>query len=632
MGNKFTFRQRLRYHFDNIMAKGAPAMIALLAAFSFIVILLGAVVLIAFGIGPGDGSALGFFENLWGSFMHAIDPGTVAGDEGWYYRIINLVITLGGIFILSILIGVLSAGIESKLDDLRKGRSLVIKSGHTVILGWSPQVETIISELAIANENQRRPAIVILADEDKVEMEDYIRESVDDTKNTRVICRSGCPYDVKDLAITNLDEARSIIILSSNTENSDFQVIKTVLAITNNPKRKEGEYHITAEIRNRKNSRVAQIVAKDELEIIFPDDISSRIMVQTCLQSGLSSVYTDLMQFDGDEIYFYHEPKLTGKTYRETLTMYETSTLIGIHTAEGQVLINPPMNHQIGGKDEIIAISEDDDTVILASEPKPKTDESLFSSMPEKEPGQEPTLILGWNQKGPLFLKELDNYVGRDSKVHVVARFGDIAERVGHIAESTEKIVVSSQTADIADRETLENLKPEDYKHIILLSNDELSVQDSDARTLISLLHLRDIADDKGLNFNIVSEMLDVRNKELASVTKTDDFIVSNQLISLLMTMVSENKDLMAVFTDILDADGSEIYLKPVEMYVKAGVEVDFYTVVEAAARLNHTAIGYRILADAKEPAHNFGIRLNPHKPEKRTFAPGDRIIVFAED
>ena len=38
-----------------------------------------------------------------------------------------LVVTLGGIFVVSALIGVLSAGVDSKLDELRKGRSRVLE-------------------------------------------------------------------------------------------------------------------------------------------------------------------------------------------------------------------------------------------------------------------------------------------------------------------------------------------------------------------------------------------------------------------------------------------------------------------------------------------------------------------------
>ena len=87
--------------------------------------------------------------------MRTIDTGTVAGDTGWSFRLVGFAITLGGIFIVSALIGVLASGLEGRLNDLRRGRSQVVETGHTVILGWSPQVFTIVSELAFANRQRR---------------------------------------------------------------------------------------------------------------------------------------------------------------------------------------------------------------------------------------------------------------------------------------------------------------------------------------------------------------------------------------------------------------------------------------------------------------------------------------------
>src|SRR5512136_2820034 len=104
--------------------------------------------------------------------MRTFDAGTMGGDTGWGFRLVMLGVTIGGVFVISTLIGVLTAGVEGKLEELRKGRSRVIESGHTAILGWSEQIFTIISELAVANENQPRSCLVILADRDKVEMEE----------------------------------------------------------------------------------------------------------------------------------------------------------------------------------------------------------------------------------------------------------------------------------------------------------------------------------------------------------------------------------------------------------------------------------------------------------------------------
>jgi len=126
--------------------------------------------------------------------------------------------------------------------------------------------------------------------------------------------------------------------------------------------------------------------------------------------------------------------------------------------------------------------------------------------------------------------------------------------------------------------------------------------------------------------------MLDTRNRALAEVTQADDFIVSDKLVSLLLAQVSENKALNAVFTDLFDPDGSEIYLKLASNYVHLGQPMNFYTVVEAARQRNEVAIGYRIDAQSDDASKAYGVVINPNKSDTITFSEWDRIIVLAEE
>jgi voltage-gated potassium channel Kch len=101
-----------------------------------------------------------------------------------------------------------------------------------VILGWSPQVFNIISELVIANESQPQSCVVILGDRDKVEMEDEIRDKVGSTGRTRIVCRTGSPMDMNDLDLVSLQTSKSIVVLAPEDDDPDASVIKTLLAIT----------------------------------------------------------------------------------------------------------------------------------------------------------------------------------------------------------------------------------------------------------------------------------------------------------------------------------------------------------------------------------------------------------------
>jgi voltage-gated potassium channel Kch len=635
------FADRLRYAFDNSMSRGAIALIGYLGLVSVAVIFLFALLVVLFRISPAGGDQPGFLEAAWLSLMRTLDSGTMGGDEGWAFRVAMLGVTLGGIFIVSALIGVINNGIEDKLTELRKGRSFVVERDHTLILGWSPKIFTVLSELAVANENRSKPRVVILAEKDKVEMEDEIRAHVEDPKNTKIICRTGSPLDLKDLEIVNPRDSRSVIILAPESENPDPETIKTILALTNNPDRRPEPYHIVAEIAEPRNLEVARMVGRDEVQLIATGDLISRIIVQTSRQSGLSVVYTELLDFGGDEIYFHEEPKLVGRTFGEALLAYEDSCVMGLRRPNGSTRLNPPMETRIEAGDQVIAISADDDTVRVSADLEPwETLEARLGVAADairegrsRTARPERTLILGWNGRGVAILREMDRYVAPGSSVTVVADVGRAGEEVERECGDLKNQTVSCVEADTTSRRVLDGLGLPDYDQIILLCySDALSDQEADARTLITLLHLRDIAEKGDHDFRIVSEMLDVRNRELAEVTQADDFIVSNKLTSLMLSQVSENRDLNAVFADLFDPQGSEVYLKPAGDYVEPGRAVSFYTVVAAARRRNEAAIGYRLAAHAGDAAKAYGVTVNPKKSEQVALTEKDWVIVLAED
>ena len=630
---KASIPQILRYKFDNMMSKGPIAMISLLALMSLLVVAIAGAVIGLCHIAPAGEEPMGFIEGSWQSLMRTLDSGTMGGDTGWGFRIVSFFVTLGGVFIISTLIGVLGSGIEGKLEELSKGKSFVIEKDHTLILGWSPKVFTIISELVIANENQKNPRIVILADKDKVEMEDEVRNKIENLKNTRLICRNGCPNDLLDLAIVNPHQAKSIIILAPEQGNADPLTIKTILAITNNPNRRAEPYHIVAEIINEKNLEVAKMVGRDEVELILSDDVIGRIMVQTSRQSGLSIVYTELMDFDGAEIYFKEEPVLVGKTYAEALFSYDDSSVIGLQYADGSVKINPSMDYEIQAGDKVIAITEDDDTLILSREESFSLKESAIVNLDSSKVESERILMLGWNKRAPVIIREMDNYVGKNSYMKIISSFDEDKESIFEIAKSLNNIKLEFEHGDTTSGSVIAQLDVTSYDSVQLLCyKEEMDIQDADAQTLISLLHIRRIMEETGKDIKIVSEMLDLRNQDLAEVTKADDFIVSDKLISLLMTQVSENKHLMSVFKDLFNADGSEIYLKPISDYIKPGQKIDFYTIIESAKRRGQTAIGYRIAEQAHDNTKSYGIALNPVKSTEMIFTENDKLIVLAED
>jgi hypothetical protein len=228
-------------------------------------------------------------------------------------------------------------------------------------------------------------------------------------------------------------------------------------------------------------------------------------------------------------------------------------------------------------------------------------------------------------------IHELDQYVAPGSDVLVVADRQGTSESIEKDCQDLKNQKVCFKQGDTTDRETLEELGLGDFDHVIILCySDKLNVQQADAQTLITLLQLRDLAERRKLKFSIVSEMLDVRNRELAVVTQADDFIVSDRIISLMMAQVAENKGLSEVFEDLFDPKSAELYFKPAHFYVRNGQPVNFLTIVEVARQLGEVAVGYRIGAQAKDAERSYGVVINPPKTVEITLTQQDRIIVLA--
>lgn len=621
---KYSYLKKLKYKFDNLMSKGTVAIMGALAVVSAVSIL----IVSTFVWMMKASSDTGFLKLLWMCLMRTMDAGAVGGDEGSFlFLLCMLVITFVGIFVFSILIGLLTTGIESKMNSLRKGKSLVIEENHTVILGWNEMIFTVLSELIAANENQKKPCIVILGDIDKVEMEDEIRRRIPYKYNTRIVCRQGSPEDIDDLSIVNIQYSKSIILL----ERSDINVIKTIVAIMNGGNERKNPYHIVTQLMEEQNLEIGKIISKNQVEFLLTEKIISRIMVQTCLQPGLSIVLSDLFDFGGDEIYFKEEKNIIGNTFEQIQLMYDKSIIIGIFSENG-VVLNPPKDTVICSGDQIIAITEDDDTTVLSSIDDYSINDSAINNIYVSKAPQLKVLILGWNAVALKVITEMNSMVNPGTILTIAAKHNDLDDIIKQSCSELQNLIIDCLEVDTNDRTVLDELSLKGYDRVIILAYENMDIQKADGITLVSLLHLRDISEKKNIKFSIVSEMLDIRNRALAEAAKVNDFIVSDRLVSLILTQLSENKNLGPVFEDLLDADGSELYIKNVCNYIKLGKPVNFYTIVKAASSRGEVAIGYKIAGEERESDKNYGVYINPKKQTYIEFNENDSIIVLAEN
>ena len=629
MSGKFTLRQRLRYRFDNTLSRGLWAVLIWLGVIASLFVLAIALIIRLSGVGPGD-EGTSFADGLWLALTRSLDPGTFSGDDGSHFRLIMLFVTLAGIFIAATIIGLVSSSIDNRVEGLRRGKSLVIETDHTLVVGWSDKLPTIVSELVEANLSERGRAIVVLTGEDTVKVTEEIRSVVTDLKTSRLVVRSGIPTRVHDLAQGNPQDAKSVIVLRA-PEGSDAQVVKTVLALTRLVPGLDG-LTVVAELEDAHTADALKQATGPSLITVTPMDVIARIGAQVSRAAGLGAIYQELLDFDGDEMYTTKvNDAWVGRNFGELLLGASNATVIGLRHADGRVELSPPPATIVSAGDFVIGIAEDDSTFIFDRAPVTWQHVGEHHLDPI-EKARERTLIVGWSDLAPLIAHEIEIHVAAGSELHVMVN-EDLhdASKVSQAMSLTQQSLVVHE-GDPIDRTAIVRVMAEGpFDHIMLLAEREsFSSDEADARTLLTLMHVRGVAETTPHQENVVAELLDPHDVELGGTSENHDFIVSQKLISLLMSQLSESPHLAPVFADLFDSDGAVVGLHPAERYLPLG-EVTFGDIVAAAREWDTVAIGYRAASADGEPGTlSSGLRINAPKGHRVTLAAGDSIVVIA--
>jgi len=626
-----SIKHKIQYKFDNFMKKNPSSQIIGVFIAVFILILITGLLSIIFIHDknlPKDFDT-SFTARLWWSFMRVIDPGTITSEHyQGAIRIISLFATIGGILIFSILIGLLNSKILNKIEELKKGRSIVIEKNHTIILGWTEKIFTIISEIINANENHRNQCIVILSTLNATDMYDQIDENIDDLKTTRIVCRRGDARTLNDIAIPSPSTAKSIIIISDASRFSDHKTIKIILALQ---QQKNIQYvPIVAEMHNNNMLELAKSIIDSAIMFISVEEIISRLLVQITRQDGLSRVYSEILSFDRNEFYILSKPELSNMKFQDILLNFTNGIPVGIIKYD-QVILNPPIDSILDQGDKVILLTEDDDTGRTQNQAESRN--STYDIQNICEINQKSSiLILGWSPFLHHILKNIDEALPAGSFVQVVNSIGRNASFNNSIEfDNIDLGYIKSNYDKVEDLDTL-NL--ERFDKIILLDNhrDNLNTEDKDTITLMHLLLLRKEVAKINKDINITTELESVNNQYLVPSDKINDFVIGSQIISLILAQISEQPIMYKLYDYLFSPKGSEIYIKPLIDYVPTNTDISFNTIIASIYPLGAIAIGFIRLKDINKPHKNFGIILNPDKQRIYNFSTEDKIILISDD
>jgi len=675
---------------EETLSKGTVSIIAWLAVTMILIVIIFSVMLVLMDLKPNNETdSLSLIEAIWQNFLRVIDPGGLQNAKLWGYRIIAAIVTLLGALIFGALVGALTTGLENMFIEIRKGKTEIVKKDFTLILGWNPTIFNIISELVISNANHRNKKIVILSKNDKIKMEDEINLRINQKEllknfhnslgekshkiyQTKIYCRSGSIIDTDDLNIVHPENAESVIILSSEEDKEDINTIKCILALRKKAKK------IITEIKDERNKELMDFCFQNEenenILYIPTEKWLSRITAQISRQPGFSVIATEILSYDNDKIYFSKAGKgLIGKTFKEISLNCTTSIVLGIckknldknnlkeiyqtEMAEGKlsgiqknIILNPYKkfnNNIIDGENIGCVIEEGDELILFQSDdgyPEFHFEELKIEKFQWKSDMEDvilpksKTLILGYNKRIYKIINELYEYVSTDSEVHIIAKMDEEVEK--HLKDNFgSENVTNEDITDyrVSEKEYVgEKFNLESYENIIILGYDNLETQEKDAKSMLTMLLIKKLLEKNNKcslqEKSIVIEICDEKNREIVELTEVSDYIISDTIISSVISQLSEEKRLYYVFDELFSGEGCEIYMFSADNYIENfDREYTFKELSTIVANEGTILLGYRDMDERVEKKNDHGVHLNVSKNKKIRLNKNDKLIVLFE-
>ena len=620
-------RRRLRYRFDNVLSRGTWAVLLWLGAATVVTLLLSTMLLWIFDVELGGSQNDSWLEDFWQSTMRVIDPGTMAGDVGWGRRLLALLVTLFGILIAGTLIGIIAAGVENRLEAMQRGRSPVVETDHVVILGASPRLSVIVEQLALSGRTRRRNVIVILANREPSELSHEIRDATTNLHGARLVFRWGDPTSVSDLDIVAPRAARAVIVLADD-ETGDSDVVKAVLAVG----AALGSFEVVPIVAEVDDPQVAESLVHacgSAVYPIIPDQAIARVAAYAMRGPGLIQIIRGLLDFNGPDLYVRHMPELAGRTFGDVALGFDDATPIGLMSADGGVELGPDPDVVLEASTRLVYIAEDDSPIT----PTERTAPVGVLPLAIRSSGDRPVireqhlqhvLVVGWNSLARQLVEQLDRDAAPGSTVNIVYDPGLLKADLD-LSPCTRVAVTltpsGSRTLQLDD----EHGEPGSLTSILLFAyRGMLTVAEADSRTLLNLRVVRQELADRMVTANVLAELRDAGNVDLAPANGVDDFVISGAIASEMIAQLAELPERRDVLLELYAGTGPGIgTIDPAELGIMGSVA--FREVVRLAYGLGLIAIGW-----SRSPERGYVLTLCPHGDDHIELEPGDRIVVIS--
>ena len=544
---KVGLKKRFRYWIDDKMSKGTASMIKLLLFTVLSVVIVVTALVMAFDLG-GDGKSL--IAIFWDNLRSAMSSSFPASNSGTLlYIVLYTVLGLTGMVFTGMLVGIFSSTMRGKIIALQKENPEIIESGHRVILGFRIGEYALLSEMVAAAEGEKR-TIVVVENMDREEMEQAIRKNVKIPKNIRITVIKGDPTVPNSLMCCAIPDCSVLVI---NTRDRG-RTVKTLLAVEILLMNAEKRPKIVATVDSNITIFPRTTLKAKGISMLHSGDVVARIIAHAATQTGIYEAFMDIIDFDNCEFYFEPASALEGLSFGTAVLSASGGIVTGIYR-DGEVLLNPVPDTEIKAGDLFVVFEE---AMGKLSFKEPESVPSLETREAKKPDPIEEVVIFGVNTAAATVIRELPDHIQRIKLIGLTP-----AEKEACIPSDEE--FASEITADYrnTDYEYVLTNMIRNADHIILLSDRKKKEEDADTETMLRIIRIRDIRKKYELGFTVTAEIRSENNRRLIQSEGSEDFVVATDLSSMMLAQITEDTRRVGLFNDILDEEGSEIYLKP---------------------------------------------------------------------